>query len=316
MSNLSKSAMRAASALPSPLAHSTSHLAQLYAWIAMLVVGPLTTIIWATLLGRNGIPAWDPYVRLGCLLSMVGLTWLWPTSLRPLRGFLFALLALVVGTMTASFFMKLPTVTSWLQTLQPSQYVFVDAIGAALFPAGFMALTLIGSGLSRHDLSLAKGNMSARSRLFGPLTPALPWPLLAPILLVILVIPGLVQVVLTVHPDLARASNILSALPLILAFGLINSLQEEFRFRLVFLARLVPVVGERHALLLTSVLFGLVHWVSGHPGGPVGALIAGCAGWFLAKSIRETGGIGWAWLLHGVADVLIITLLVMATVLR
>jgi len=309
MSNLSKSTVQVASASPSPLA-------QLYTWIAMLLVGPLTSIVWATLLGRNGIPAWDPYVRLGCLLSMVGLTWLWPSSLRPLRGFLFALLALVVGTMTASLFMKLPAVASWLQALEPSHYVFVDAVVSALFPAGFMALTLIGSDLSRHNLYLAKGNMRARSRLFGPLTPALPWPLLAPILLVILVIPGLVQVALAVHPNLARAGNILSALPLILAFGLINSLQEEFRFRLVFLARLVPVVGERHALLLTSVLFGLVHWVSGHPGGPVGALIAGGAGWFLAKSIRETGGIGWAWLLHGIADILIITLLVMATMLR
>jgi hypothetical protein len=49
-----------------------------------------------------------------------------------------------------------------------------------------------------------------------------------------------------------------------------------------------------------------VHYF-GTPGKIPGVLLAGFLGWFLAKSIGETHGFFWAWLIHFLQDVVIIT---------
>ena len=45
----------------------------------------------------------------------------------------------------------------------------------------------------------------------------------------------------------------------------------------------------------------------GHPGGPLGALLAGILGWLAATATIQTGGIAWAWSLHVILDVVILT---------
>ena len=52
------------------------------------------------------------------------------------------------------------------------------------------------------------------------------------------------------------------------------------------------------------MLFGGGHYF-GTPGGVTGVLLAGFLGWLLSKSIAETHGFGWAWLIHFVQDVVI-----------
>ncbi|MFT6005009.1 MAG: hypothetical protein ACI8UQ_002153, partial [Bacteroidia bacterium] len=49
-----------------------------------------------------------------------------------------------------------------------------------------------------------------------------------------------------------------------------------------------------------------VHYF-GTPGGIIGVIVAGFLGWFLAKSILETKGFFWAWFIHFLQDVVIIT---------
>lgn len=56
---------------------------------------------------------------------------------------------------------------------------------------------------------------------------------------------------------------------------------------------------------MSALVFGLPHYF-GTPGGVVGSLMAGFLGWLLAKSIQETGGIFWAWLIHFIQDVVIL----------
>ena len=67
-------------------------------------------------------------------------------------------------------------------------------------------------------------------------------------------------------------------------------------------------------MVLTSVLFGLGHWF-GHPSGPTGVVLAGLAGWLWAKSLLETRGIAWAWVIHGAQDAVILAFVAM-TALR
>lgn len=99
---------------------------------------------------------------------------------------------------------------------------------------------------------------------------------------------------------------------LVLLFALMNSFTEEVIFRLSFTtivanARANPSIAE----FLSAAVFGGVHYFGIAPAGPAGALMAAFIGWFLAKSINETKGFFWAWVLHFVQDVVILSFLFM-----
>jgi hypothetical protein len=71
-------------------------------------------------------------------------------------------------------------------------------------------------------------------------------------------------------------------------------------------------VGERQALLITTAFFGLGHFY-GIPNGVLDVALSGFLGWFLGKSILETRGFFWGWLIHFLQDVIIFTFLAMQT---
>lgn len=102
--------------------------------------------------------------------------------------------------------------------------------------------------------------------------------------------------------------RMLQMLPLTVLFALVNSFVEESITRFGIVAAFEGVVGSRVIPFLSGGLFGVVHFW-GHPGGPAGLLFAGFLGWFLTKSILETKGIFWAWLIHFLQDVVILSLL-------
>jgi hypothetical protein len=45
--------------------------------------------------------------------------------------------------------------------------------------------------------------------------------------------------------------------------------------------------------------------IYGTPNGVFGVIASGTLGWFLAKSVIETRGLGWAWFIHFLQDVVI-----------
>jgi membrane protease YdiL (CAAX protease family) len=177
-----------------------------------------------------------------------------------------------------------------------------------LIPCAFLALSLLGSGLTRRDVFVARGDLRAPAR-----TPwgVVSWGRLGPVITLVLAAGLAVQLVITLRPDIHLLGRAVAALPLAIAFAALNAAQEEFRFRSVFLARLLPVVGTTHALLVSSLLFGLEHWF-GHPSGPTGVLLAGFAGYVWGRSMVDTGGSAWAWLIHAAPDVVIFSFLVAA----
>jgi hypothetical protein len=97
---------------------------------------------------------------------------------------------------------------------------------------------------------------------------------------------------------------VLIALPLSLS----NSFVEEIITRWSIVegfsgsARLVAL-----APWVSAVIFGSVHFI-GIPGGPLGSLMAGFLAWLAARSIQDTRGIGWAWFLHFLQDIIIFTI--------
>lgn len=96
----------------------------------------------------------------------------------------------------------------------------------------------------------------------------------------------------------------LVALPLSLS----NSFIEEIVTRWTIVegftgsARLITI-----APWVSAGIFGSVHFI-GVPGGPLGSLMAGFLAWLAARSIQDTRGIGWAWFLHFLQDVIIFTI--------
>ncbi len=106
--------------------------------------------------------------------------------------------------------------------------------------------------------------------------------------------------------------NLALILPLSLLFALVNSFVEESITRLGVVVSLKEFLPDHLIALISGGLFGLVHYW-GTPGGLPGVFLAFFLGWLLAKSILETKGIFWAWLIHFLQDIVIITALLSST---
>lgn len=198
--------------------------------------------------------------------------------------------------------------TDWARHAPTHHRILADS-GLQLITILLMVLTLIGSGLGARELYLTIGNVGARGGMpfgLGPIS----WRWLGPGFLLLASLPFVITLVVLLRADASLLRRALLALPLAVVFAVWNAAQEEFRFRSLFLARSVPVVGSLQAALLTSTLFGLGHWF-GHPRGPGGVALAGFMGFIAAKSMLDTGGFIWAWIMHAVADVFIFELIVL-----
>lgn len=279
----------------------TAHPAQFaLAWAGMLVA-TLPPIVVALLTGQA--PSWWSWPQLGLLLLLAGLTRLW-SPLRPLFGPTLAWLALVVGLGASSLILHSESVGAWAQTA-PWGLTLLAWTLSRLVPVLLVALTLLGSGLGRKDLFLGVGDLQAPVQPNRLLPQARPWRREAREFLFWLSVVTIVFLAVTLRPDLSLLPQALVHLPLIVLAAAVNAASEEVIFRSVLLRRLAPVVGQRPALWLQAVGFGLGHYYS-QPSGPIGVLLAGFLGWFAGKSVLETRGLAIAVLIHVVLDVIIL----------
>lgn len=99
--------------------------------------------------------------------------------------------------------------------------------------------------------------------------------------------------------------------PWVLLFSAVNAFNEEIITRFAVVGLLEGYLPAPRIALASAFIFGLPHYL-GNPGGPIGMLMAGFLGWLLAKSILETRGMGTAWGIHFVQDVVIIGMLLIA----
>lgn len=269
------------------------------AWLALLPASSAGEIMYRAALHR-AVPGWLGLANVGMLALLCGVAHLAPPW-RPLRGYFLALLAFTLGGVVTAELARRMVVQDRVARM------FRDT-ALNLIPCAFLALSVLGSGLTRREVFVGRGDMQAPAR-----TPwgVMSWGRLGPVITAVLAVGLATQLVITLRPDVHLMSRVLAALPLAMAFAALNAVQEEFRFRNVFLARLLPAVGATHALLITSLLFGLEHWF-GHPSGPSGVLLAGFAGYVWGRSMLDTGGSAWAWLIHAAQDVVIFSFLVAA----
>jgi len=283
-------------------------LATLVAWLALLPASPFAAIICDALL-YTPAPEWLPFINFGASATLLALSHLLP-PLKPIRGYLRAITLLVVGYFVV---LQVESTEAWRARFSEAptwQFVFADSI-LELIPCLLLALSLVRSGLTRRELFLTRGNLRASFPMPFRL-PSGSWAWLGPFLTLFLAGPLVVQLMSTVRPDIHLLQRAIQGWPLAVAFSVFNAAQEEYRFRSVLLGRLVPALGASQALWMTSVLFGLGHWF-GHPSGPTGVIMAGFAGLVWGKSMLDTRGFAWAWIIHGFQDLVIFTLLLMSS---
>ncbi len=128
---------------------------------------------------------------------------------------------------------------------------------------------------------------------------------------IITVVTGIVVYFQTVSEN-GLTFRLFPEIPLILLFALMNSFTEEVIFRLSYTTIVAnekrnPRISE----FLSAAVFGGVHYFGIAPSGIAGAVMAAFIGWFLAKSINETKGFFWAWVIHFAQDVIILFFLFM-----
>jgi membrane protease YdiL (CAAX protease family) len=104
------------------------------------------------------------------------------------------------------------------------------------------------------------------------------------------------------------AAAVVWAVPLSMA----NALSEELIFRAVPVHLMGGAVDPVVIAAACGVLFGVPHWF-GSPGKVPGVLMAGFLGWVMAQSVLDTGGLGWAWVIHVAQDVPILTMILVAS---
>jgi membrane protease YdiL (CAAX protease family) len=293
---------------PGP-ANESDPLPRFIAWSAV-IASAVPEIIWQE--SGHRISFWFTATE-SLLLVLAALAVLPFSRLRGLARFLAAIAALnFAWDFLAPSFERTNFVHSLSQNASWGERLFITRI-LTLSGIVLMSLTLIGSGITRRDLYLYRGNLAAPAQPipFLGLRKPIPWTVFGPALLAVFGVALALFLYFTVHPDFTAGGRILGFLPWILLVAALNAASEEFQFRSVLLAHLRNVVSPAEAVLLTAVLFGLGHYY-GQPSGPIGVVMAGFAGWIWARSMIETRGSGWAFFIHMVQDIVIFSFLAAA----
>jgi hypothetical protein len=278
------------------------------AWGALALGSALPLILWQELAG-NPAPLWLLVAQAGALLALFFAARRLP-SLWPLEGFLLWLLALAVGwhLVLGSVF----AVPAWDEWQRGVPWVVRGAVVQVLVFVPTVLLVLLGVGRrSRRELRLAWGDGGAIASP-DPYTlwrrPR--WRRLGPLWAALISVGTLTAMFFAIPPEAGMLARLLPVLPIVLLLAATNTFNEEFQFRNAPLATLPALFGKAQALLFTAVFFGLEHYY-GNPPALSGVLLATFLGYLLGKSMLETGGSRWAWLIHWLQDVIIFSFLVM-----
>jgi membrane protease YdiL (CAAX protease family) len=277
------------------------------AWTAGLLAGSgLIVIFWREALHMSGLTLPQLVGAAAAGLLLLG-SYLAP-SLRRLRLFSAVLLVQAAGFAAVELVAGLPAYRAWALAV-PAALSFGVANSAKLVPVVLVAALLAAAGRTRGELYLRIGDLRAQAEIPLPVTTRrTTWPQLGIIVIVLVGIYLVFHVTVTRHPSSAAVATLLEYSPVIVVAAAVNTFCEEFLFRNSLIAFLVPAIGRPQALWLTSLRFGIGHFY-GNPSGLIGVVGATLFGFVLGRSMVETGGSGWAWIIHFAEDVVIFALI-------
>jgi hypothetical protein len=280
-------------------------------WVAALLASSLDVILWKEAAGT--VPEWLPWLHAIVLVAIFGATLVMPVFKR-LKGFVFILLIIFFLGFGGGWqwgliplIRQTPAWSSW-EAQSPWALSAISLHILRLTPALLILGFLLISGKSRSDLFLIKGQIDAPvepSKLLGMKKPE-PWTRTGTIFATVFGLATLLYLSLSSLPSLATFEQALPLIPVALLIAAINSFNEEFTLRAAPVSELWTILGKQQTLAVTSLFFGIGHFY-GVPSGLLGVLLATFLGWFLGKSLMETKGFSWAWLIHFLPDAFIFT---------
>jgi membrane protease YdiL (CAAX protease family) len=281
----------------------------LVAWIATLLLSKLPLVITRGILGAD-IP-WIVLAWLGIAALLFAATFVWQ-SMKPLRSY-FVVMGVIYLWTVLDTFVRGTAVWQNLMTGQPEMVMIFGDRVLLLLNAFLIIAVLILMGTKRRDVFLAVGNLNApvSGKTANPRRRRLSWSVLGPVVAILLGGLFFTFLVSQTPAGLSNISAILPWLPLILLSAAINAFGEEITYRAATLGTLLPAIGPRHALWMTSLWFGLGHYYGGFPSGPAGLVQSGLLALLMGKAMLDTSGLGWPWFIHVTIDTAIYSFLSM-----
>ena len=284
------------------------------AWIFLLLASSIPMIILREIFHKNVSADLQSAMAATAILAGLVLTFIW-NAVRSLRPF-FILFLFLTGIEWLVFTKvdQLSFYQTWLKNPSFNVFMLAEQSLRLMVTLGIIAVLFLLKK-SRAAFLLVKGDTSAPAepvRWLG-IKQDERWNKIGRNFAVILSSGTLAFLVIAGRPPLDIALRALPFIPAILFAAALNAFNEEMTYKASFLSILEGVVGKQQSLLLMAAYFGIGHYY-GVPYGVVGVLMAGFLGWFLGKSMLETRGLWWAWLIHFVQDVLIFSFLAIGSI--
>lgn len=288
------------------------------AWITPLLASSLGLIIWREF--ASGEPYWWPWMIAIGLLILFALAFIIKT-LKPLRWFILIFIVIFFlgfgGGWQWGLIPLIRSSTLWINWTEQLPWALSSIVThlLRLLPALSILLILCLIGRKRVDFFLIKGNINALvepSKLIGMKKPE-PWTRIGSIFLVVFTVGTLLFLIFTTNYSFDDFIRAVPLIPVAILIAAINAFNEEFTLRAAPLSEARNFIGKQWSLAITTSFFALGHYY-GVPNGILGVLLSGFLGWFLGKSLLETKGFFWAWLIHFVPDIIIFSFYAMSAV--
>lgn len=277
----------------------------IFAWASVLAMSDLPDVLLKTFSGN--VPAWLSTAKILVPIILLVLCVAW----KPIRGlwqFAFVFLVFDLALVASSWLYN----TEFWQShfggtnLSYSAYYF-EFYFRDLCVALVVIATLWLVKRNRFDFFFAKGQTDA------PIQPVHwlgikqgeSWRTFGWIFTVCAGIIILIAMAFSVPLNSQAFARALPLIPFAIIFAAINAFTEETYFRASMLSTLCNVTSDNQALLMNVVFFGMAHYLYGTPSGLLGFLLTGFLAFLLGKSMLETRGMFWAWVMHFVPDAII-----------
>lgn len=275
------------------------------AWTMILLISDLPNILFVKIMGAD--PNWFPWAKIGVMAITLALCFLLKT-IRPLWQFAFVFLVFYLANLgvdqvfNSDFWQNRYYGETISYTASFISFHSLDIVRALMVIA---ALWFVKR--RRAEFYLVKGQMDAAIepvRWLG-IKQGESWRVFGWIFTICAAIGVAIPLALSVPLTAEEFAGALPLLPVVILLAGLNAFAEESYYRASMLSTLTDVIGKNHALLLNCIFFGLAHYLYGSPPGIIGFALTGFLAFLLGKSMLETKGMLWAWIIHFVPDVLV-----------
>lgn len=278
-------------------------------FLVTLVASIGLDIVLITALGH--LPPWLMPAKLAFLAALLASS-LFVKTLRGFRRLLILLITILASQWLFDFLKPTP-----LWTASFPANTFAGNLGGTILlklvtviPVVLVLYLLAGSWATAY---LTRGDLGAKAEKIpwlGIQGNQISWAKLSIVSAFLIALGTVLLTVLTATGGAIKQNptRLLGQLPLILLLAAVNSACEGIVFRSAILASLRDTLPKGSILLIAAAFFGLAHYY-GVPSGILGAAMSGVLGWYLCRSMYETGGFLSSWIIHFLQDVVIFSTL-------